>query len=70
MILDTGQSIDRYKMWKASPAAVNATAAVATSELEKILKVFNLIKNTDIKLIKVRTYVVCVCVCVCVCVVY
>ena len=48
-------------MWKASPAAVNATAAVAAGELEKILKVFNLIKNTDTKLIKVRT---CVCVCV------
>ena len=60
-MLDTGQSIDRYKMWKASPAAVNATAAVAAGELEKILKVFNLIKNTDTKLIKVRT---CVCVCV------
>ena len=57
LVLNAGQSIDRYKMWKASPAAVNATAAVATSELEKILKVFNLIKNTDTKLIKVRTFV-------------
>jgi hypothetical protein len=52
---------------------VNATAAVAASELEKILKVFNLIKNSDTKLIKVRTCVrvcvrVCVCVCACVCV--
>ena len=43
-------------MWKASPAASSATPAVAAAELEKILKVFNLIKSTDIKLIKVRTY--------------
>jgi hypothetical protein len=43
---------------------VNATAAVAAGELEKILKVFNLIKSTDTKLIKVRT---CVSSCVCVC---
>jgi hypothetical protein len=39
---------------------VNTTAAVAAGELEKILKVFNLIKNADTKLIKVRTRV-CVC---------